>query len=271
MLNDSERRLLAPIFDQVLNTTNSYNEIFQGFEIYITGSSLNLLNRDHNDVDIMVVIPIDMISSAKRKILSNLWQNFKDNEIGAIQQLVESSKIKLLGLNELIDSIIDSLEYIKVITTQDSEALLQRLGSTNEVTRINMDPDGELTAIRMRIEGAFESEKNNPILDSDGTAGYQLGTLVEEFLKSVANDLSAKYRTQDGQPYYRVQWHKSFTEGYGKIAGENNCHIYPSAHCVPVHLFLTTGVDNKKAMEKKESFTLEYYSDDERMKSIRLL
>jgi hypothetical protein len=40
--------------------------------------------------------------------------------------------------------------------------------------------------------------------------------------------------------------------------------------CTPVHVFLTTGVDPKKAMEKKESFMLEYYSEQERMQPIRL-
>ena len=77
--------------------------------------------------------------------------------------------------------------------------------------------------------------------------------------------------SQNDRSLYNIQWHKSFSEGYGRTAGENNFHIYPLGQCAPVHVFLTMCVDNKKAMEKKESFMLEYYSADERMKPIRLL
>jgi len=71
-------------------------------------------------------------------------------------------------------------------------------------------------------------------------------------------------------PRYAVHWHKSFSEGYDKTAGDNNCHVL-TAGATPVHLFLTTELDPKKAREKKESFMLEYYTEKERLEPVRLL
>ena len=47
-------------------------------------------------------------------------------------------------------------------------------------------------------------------------------------------------------------------------------YIYSKFDCPPSHIFVTTGVDLKKAMEKKESFMLAYYTEQERMKPIKI-
>jgi hypothetical protein len=174
----------------------------------------------------------------------------------------------MLGVDELLQSIIDSLTYYKEIQIQDKDALLVRLNSTTEVNRILMDPQNELNGIRVRVQGMIEEEKGVQPLDHDSAQGYQFGHIVEEILKQIESKL--RPLTKDGQPYYLIQWSKSFSEGYGKIAGENHCYFFPHTHCPPVHLFVTTGVDEKKSMEKKESFMLAYYSDTERMKPVKL-
>lgn len=176
--------------------------------------------------------------------------------------------IKLLGIMDLLKFIIDSLTYCREIQTQNRDALLLRLNSTNEVNRTLMDPQNELNAINVRVQGNIEEEKHILPLDYDSAQGYQFGHIVEEFLKHVESKLNPL--TKDGQSYYRIQWSKSFSEGYGKIAGENHCHFFPHTQYPPVHLFITTAVDEKKAMEKKDTFMLAYYSAEERMMPIKL-
>jgi hypothetical protein len=267
LLTDIEKRNLTPIFNQVLITTAQYNNYFQGYEVYITGSSLNIVERNYNDIDVMVVIPEVTISKFKQDLLSGLMGSFKSKNIDQINKWTSDPRIQLLNMNELINSMSDSLEYSSAIKEQDKEYLLNRFGSMNEVQRLMMDPESELSAIQMRLESMVEEEKNkNPVEPDD--QGYQFGSLVECFLRDVTSSLESQ--TQDGKPKFQVQLYKSFSEGYGRTAGENNCHIFPMAQCVPVHLFLTTDVDYKKAMEKKESFMLEYYSEHERMKPIKI-
>lgn len=268
MLSDIERRALVPIFEQVLSTVDFYNNLFPGFEVYLTGSSLNLIQRSYNDIDLMVVVPELELKRIKLKLLSDVKEMFKARDLESIQNQINDPKTNLFGMREVINSLIDTLHYLSDIATRNEEALMRRLDSSSEMARLLVDPEREIEAIRVRVEGLLESEKANVPLESDGTHGYQFGILVEAFLKSVASNLTRP--GPDGQTRFYLKWYKSFTEGYGKVAGENNCHIYPRIQCTPVHLFLTSGVDNKKAMEKKESFMLEYYSAQERMLPIKL-
>ena len=269
MLSDAERQLLGPIFNQVLTTTEQYNSLIDGFQLYITGSSLNNFERSYNDIDLMVVLPSERINKIKSEILTGLRNNFQNKNMVALHERLKDPKLKLFGLTELTDSVINSLIYSIEITSQDTEALLRRLGSSSELNRIVMDPERELSAIKMRLDGELAAEKNNPTVEPDGTVGYQFGPMVEAFLNDVINGLD-HFTSSQGMPGFNIQWNKSFPEGYGKVAGENNCHISSNVQCTPVHLFLTTGLDLKKAMEKKESFMLEYYSDQERMRPIKL-
>ena len=269
MLNNYERQTIVPIFDQVLTTILQYNTLIQGFELYITGSSLNLVERSYKDIDLMVVIPLSELKNSKLTILTTLWEGFRDNNQKLIQELQNDKRVKMFGLSELYMSLSDSMKYAQEITNSDQEALINRLGSTNEVTRLLMDPERELTAIKVRLEGMLEAEKQVAPIEGDGSQGYQFGSLVEVFLKGVTSGLCKP--AQDGQPMFQIEWCKSFSEGYGRIAGENNCYIYSRFQSAPVHLFLTTGVDHKKAMEKKESFMLEYYSEGERLRPIKLI
>jgi len=268
MLNDIERRVLVPIFDQILSTVDFYNNQFPGFEVYITGSSLNLIQHSYNDIDLMVVVPEVELKKIKLKMLSDIKEMFKSRDLESIQNLFNDPKTNLFGMGEVLNSVLDSLHYLSDIATRNEEALMRRLESSSEMTRLLVDPEREITTIQFRLEGLLESEKANVPLESDGTHGFQFGILVEAFLKSVASNLTRP--GPDGQAQFYLKWYKSFTEGYGKVAGENNCHIYPRIQCTPVHLFLTNGVDNKKAMEKKDSFMLEYYSAHERMLPIKL-
>lgn len=270
LLNDIEKTSLIQIFDKVIDAIKSYNEIFFGFELYITGSSLNLITREYNDIDLMIIMPVEEVKKTKSRMLENLYKSFLNKNLESIQKLKLDPRIKLLGLIETVNSILDHYRYFQEVSTSNNDVLLQRLGSTSELTRILRDPESELAAIKVRVEGILEAEKNILINDSDGVFGYQFGPFVEELLK----DLSAKLSQllgSDGQPLVHFEWHKSFSEGYGKVAGENNVHVYPKTSVPPVHIFITTAIDFKKAMEKKESFMLEYYSDSERMKPIKLV
>jgi hypothetical protein len=183
-------------------------------------------------------------------------------------QIENNKKTQILSLKELLGQLKDFMNLYIAIQNRSQEYLQQHYGSSNEVHRILIDPEPEIEAIKMRVEGLIEEEKNRPTIESDGTAGYQFGPLVERFLKEVVSGLTSTDQNQ--QLKFNIQWQKSFSEGYGKIAGENNCYIYPNIQSVPVHLFLTTGVDQKKAMEKKESFMIEYYTAEERMEPIRI-
>jgi len=216
----------------------------------------------------MVVIPNKEIKKIRAEILTSIWEMFKNRERNRLQELQNDPRVKNLDLSELLSLAIDSLVFSSEIDNQNKDALLSRLGSMNEITRLIMDPERELSAIKVRFEGMLDAEKNKSPIGADGTHGYEYGYLVEEFLKNIAVGLGAA--ALDDQPRFFFQWSKSFSEGYGKTAGENNCHIYPRTQCTPVHLFLTTGVDQKKAIEKKDSFMLEYYSEHERMPPIKL-
>ncbi|MCK5561276.1 MAG: hypothetical protein KAJ51_11800 [Thermoplasmata archaeon] len=268
LLSVIEQQTLTPIINQILATTERFNKIFQGYQVYITGSSLNFLERTYNDIDLMVVIPQDNLVTGKKGLLAILRESFRAKNISSLREAIITLKVRLFGLQELLDSTIDSIDYSIEISNSNQEALLRRLGSANEVTRLLMDPTDELTAIKLRTEGLIDAEKQVLPVELDGTQGYQFGPLVEVFLEHVMADLIKP--ASDGQPLYQVNFQKSFPEGYGKIAGENNCYIYPKVQCPPVHLFLTTGVDQKKAMEKKDSFMLEYYTELERMQPIRI-
>jgi hypothetical protein len=230
MLKYLEKNSVTIILDEVLKITEQYNNIIQGFEVYITGSTLNLMDRSYNDIDLMVVIPHDNLITIKRKLLTELWNLFRDNDINSLTQFENHIKTKLFDLGETLGQLKDFLNTKIAINNRSQEYLLHHYGSSNVVNRIL--------------------------------------PLVERFLFEVATDLTAADQNQLLK--FNVQWQKSFSEGYGKIAGENNCYIYPNVQSVPVHLFLTTGVDHKKAMEKKESFMIEYYTAEERMKPIKL-
>jgi hypothetical protein len=268
MLNETEKEVLKPILEQVIFTTKQYNQLFPGFEIYITGSSLNMTERTYNDIDIMVVIPEDEINNSKRKLLSDLWEKYKNKTFDELKNELKNPKVQMLGLNDSVNSLLDSLKYSQEIHESNKETLITRLGSESKVHRLLMDPELELEAIKVRTEGIIESEKPKLSLEADGSHGYMFGPIVEMFLKTVTDNISKII--SGAQPVYQIQWHKSFSEGYGKIAGENNCHIYSKLDCPPAHIFVTTGVDLKKAMEKKESFMLAYYTEQERMQPIKL-
>lgn len=267
-LQEAEKQSLHPIFEQVSKTAEVYNTFFNGFELYLTGSTLNLTDRNYNDIDLMVVIPSEKIEKLRLEILKILLNNFKAGDLDSILKWQNDPRMEMLDFNEILPNLVESIEYSTAIKNSNSNYLLQHLGSQNEVNKIIMDPEPAIEAIKMRVEGMIEEEKNKSISETDGTAGYLLGSMVEGFLKDIVAGL--ELATQNGSPLFQVKWHKSFSEGYGKIAGENNCYIYAKGQTKPVHLFLTTGLDNKKAMEKKESFMLEYYSDQERMKPIRI-
>jgi len=268
MLNETEKAVFKPILEQVTSTTKQYNQLFPGFEIYITGSSLNLSERTYNDIDIMVVIPEDELKKSKRNVLSNLWEEYKHNAFDELKNQLKNPMIQMMRLNDLVNSLLVSLKYSQEIHDSNKEALVARLGSESDVHRLLMDPDSELEAIKVRLEVILESEKPRLLLEADGSHGYMFGPIVEVFLKTVTDRISKL--TSGNQSIYQIQWHKSFSEGYGKVAGENNCHVFSKFDCPPAHIFVTTGVDLKKAMEKKESFMLEYYTDQERMKPIKL-
>ncbi len=268
MLNEYEKNALIPIIEQVLITVQEYDNFYKGFQVFITGSSLNLVNREYNDIDLMVVIPENELKRSKGDILSDIWEYFKNKDITRLRALMKEKRIELFNLNESVEQMIDNIDYIFALDTCDQQLLLKRLGSMNEVNRQLLDPAFEIQKIKMHAEGILEEERARPAVESDSTLGYQFGPLVEKFLRDAA--LRFTRTAKDGRPWCSINWHKSFSEGYGKTAGENNIHIYSRAQCVPVHLFLTTGVDNKKAMEKKESFMIEYYQDNERLPPIRI-
>jgi hypothetical protein len=269
MLNATEQRWLVPVINQVLTTADQYNKLINGFMVYVTGSSLNFVERVYNDIDLMVVIPNEGINNIRSGILADLRKNFQDKNLNGLQEQAEDPKFKIFGFTNLFESVMDSLKYSIEINNNDTEALLHRLGSTTELNRIILDPKSELLAINMRLDGELEAEKHKLTVEPDGTAGYQFGPLVEAFLKDLKSGLDHKVDPQ-GKPLFYFQLNKSFPEGYGKVAGENNCYISPAVPCAPLHVFLTTGVELKKAMEKKDSFMLEYYSEQERMQPIRL-
>jgi hypothetical protein len=268
MLTEPEQQAITSIINQTLISTEYFNNMFSGFEIYITGSSLNLVSRTHNDIDLMIVVPAEQIRKSKLELMTSIWNLFKNNDLETLAAQKNSPQIRILGLTDLLNSLIDFINYIRDISSKDSDALYQRLQSTSEINRLLMDPEAELAATRIRAEGLSEEEKNVLPLDSDGAVGYQFGKLVEEFLNHVVSNLTTPEHAEGTA--FSVKWSKSFSEGYGKIAGENNCYIFSTTHHLPVHIFLTTGVDHKKAMEKKESFMLEYYTEQERMQPIRI-
>jgi hypothetical protein len=271
MLKEIEKQNIKAIIAQIIKTTETFNNFFNRFEVYITGSTLNLNDRRYNDIDTMVVIPSDQIKKSKDEILKIFLDSFKNEDFNSISKWEHDKRIELLGLSQLIISIEKSMEFSKAIKDSNNDFLLRNLGSQTELNRILMDPEPALEGLKMRVEGNIEDEKNQTSTELDGTSGFQLGPLVENFLQDVTSNLNQV--DSMGKPRFQIQWHKSFSEGYGKTAGENNCYIYSDVNnqCAPVHLFLTTGVDEKKAMEKKESFMLEYYSEQERMRPIKLL
>jgi hypothetical protein len=172
-----------------------------------------------------------------------------------------------IGLTKIVSVVKDLLRYDQEIQRADEAAIFKRTGLQSEVARVLRDSSQERRSVYLQVEGTIVAESNARASDSDGTSGYQFGTLVEGFLKSVSSGLAS---TTTGQAF-QVEWRKSFSEGYDKTAGENNCYIYIPQRTSPVHLFLTTGVDAKKAMEKKESFMLEYYTPNERTAPVRIL
>jgi hypothetical protein len=268
MLQESERSAISRIINHILGKLDHYNNLIPGFEAYITGSSLNLQQRSYNDIDVMVVLPKENLEKLKLKILSDLKEFAKNQDLMSIQTLQKDPTPRFLGLEDLFDSILDSLLYSQEIASKNKDALVARLGSTGDVNRILLDPEGELSAIKVQIEGIIDAEK--PILPTeiDETAGFQFGPIVEKFLKDVVDSLIVT--DESGSEKYKIQWYKSFLEGYGKVAGENNCYIQPPSESAPVHLFLSIGVDQEKAMQKKESFMLEYYTDQERMQPVKI-
>jgi hypothetical protein len=270
MLSAVEKRGLSPILDQVFSTTDYYNGLFPGFSVWVTGSSLNLVDRYHNDVDIMVVVPGESIRKAKQMKLSQLWGLYKQMNDETIRAQVMDPIIIALGLGELMASIVDSLDYSEEIMSKDEAALGRRTNSPQEVNRILMDAQMEIQATRVKVDGMIDLEKNAHPTDDDQTHGYQYGPLVISFLKHVEKGLS-KLRKM-GQSQFTFDWQKSFSEGYEAGAGNNNAYIYSQERqAAPVHLFLTTKVDSQKAMEKKESFMLEYYTPQERLQPVRLI
>ncbi len=270
MLKEIEKQKLKHVIAQIIKTAENFNNYFKGFEVYVTGSTLNLRDRKYNDIDIMVILPAEQIKKSKFGIIKILLDSFRNNDFELITKWESNRRTELLGLSELIISIKSSLEFSIAIKNADNNFLLSNLDSQTEVNRVLMDPEAALEALKMRVEGSIEDEKIKTSTEADGTSGFQFGPLVEGFLKSVSKSLDQL--DSQGRPKFQIQWHKSFSEGYGRTAGENNCYIYPEIpkQCAPIHLFLTTGVDEKKAMEKKESFMLEYFSEHERMRPIRL-
>ena len=94
MLNETEKQSLVPIFDQILITTEYYNGLFPGFEVYITGSSLNLVERAYNDIDLMVVIPEEELKTAKKEKITHLWELFKNKDHKGLSEQLKDTKIK---------------------------------------------------------------------------------------------------------------------------------------------------------------------------------
>ena len=270
MLTDVEKRALPSVFDTVFATTDYYNRLFPGFTVWLTGSSLNLAERYYNDIDLMVVIPAEDIRKAKSEMLGRFWGLYKEQNITALMELAKDPRTRVLGLSELLATVTDSLRYSLEIRNQNRPALEKRANSPNEVNRVLMDAAQELEATKVKVDGQINMEKNVAPADADGTQGYQFGPLVVSFLSNV--DAASKKLVHDGNSIFTVDWRKSFSEGYEAGAGDNNCYIYnPNADAAPVHLFLTTKVDPQKAMEKKESFMLEYLTPQERMQPIRLI
>jgi hypothetical protein len=269
MLKETDKRSIVPILNQILATTETYNNIFNEFNVYITGSSLNIIDRNYQDIDIMVTLPEQKLIDSKQDLLKDIFILFKNGDITALKELKNDPKVTLLDIINTLNQTLDFLNYQLAIKNQNREFLSTRFSSENEIHRILMDPEPELQGIKMRVEGILDEEKTRPTQELDGSAGYQYGPLVECFLKDITSILTRPDHA--GNIYYVVQWSKSFSEGYGKLAGENNCHIYSKTASTPIHLFMTTGVDYKKAMEKKDSFMIEYYSEKERLQPILLL
>jgi hypothetical protein len=279
LLSDIEKSAHPQMIDQVFASVQYYNTLFPGFTVWITGSSLNIVDKSHNDVDLMVVVPGDVIKKVKQDSLTQMWSWYKEGNIDSIRGLASDPRTKMLGLEELLGIVTESLEFTLEIRAQNRPALETRIGSPTEVNRILMDAQQELEAARVKVDGLIDQEKYTLPTDADRTQGYQFGPLVIEFLKHVEAGLGGNYQ---------VEWQKSFSEGYDAGAGANNCYIWalPNAHtdsigndagkvyagqeCPPIHLFLTTEVNQQKAMEKKESFMLEYYTPQERMQPIKL-
>lgn len=268
LLHPNDRGSIAPVIDTVFGVCQSYSQHFGPFAIYITGSSLNLLEPGYNDIDLMVVIPAQGISKAKQGMLDSLWRDIRANERPQVQTLMSDPRSQVLGLCPLLDRSLQVLSYCRDVASGNRDALLVQTNSPQEVERIMREPSQEIKGAKLVLEGAIEAERPAKPVDLDGTQGYLFGPVVESFLKDATNEL-AKLATPQG-PRYSVQWHKSFSEGYDKTAGENNCHIL-SQNITPVHLFLTYELDPKKAKEKKESFLLEYYTESERMQPVKIL
>jgi len=271
LLPDLEKRMLSPVLNQVLATTQYYNGIFPGFTVWITGSSLNLVERSHNDIDVMVVVPVEVIRKAKQETLSSMWRLYKEQDISTLMELGKDPRTTALGITEVLGMATDSLRYSMEIRGKNTEALSKRVTSPQEVNRILLDAPQELEAARVKVDGMIEMEKNEAPTEADGTQGYQFGPLVLAFLRHVETGV-ARVKNQEGQPVLTVDWRKSFSEGYEAGAGDNNCYLYNSnVQAAPVHLFLVTEVNSQKAMEKKESFMLEYYTPQERLAPVRLV
>lgn len=110
--------------------------------------------------------------------INHLWELFKNKDLKGLSEQLKETKIKILGLKELLDSLIDSLIFVSEITNKNETALQRRLGSTSEVTRLLPEPESELTALKVRVEGMLEAEKNNTPFDADGTSGFEYGSFV---------------------------------------------------------------------------------------------
>lgn len=268
LLSPNDRASIGPVIDTVFGVCQRYSQHFDPFAVYITGSSLNLLEPGYNDIDLMMVIPAQGISKAKQGFLDALWRAIRANERAQVVALMSDPRATVLGLMPLLDRALQVLSYCRDVASGNRDALLVQTNSPQEVERIMREPTQEIKGTKLGLEGAIEAERPARPVDRDGTQGYLFGPVVESFLKDATNEL-AHFVTPQG-PRYSIQWHKSFSEGYDKTAGENNCHIL-SQNTAPVHLFLTYELDHKKAKEKKESFMLEYYTESERMQPVKIL
>ncbi len=268
-LSDLEKQKLTPIIDKVLAATIKYNTIFPGHGVWVVGSSLNIQDREYNDIDVMVTIPEEALLNFKKDTLKTTWDLFLDGSISGLTKLGQDPKVKLIGLDGLIAQSIESVEFLVEVNNKDREALEARTGSFNAASNILLDPSLEMKAIKERLQGQLTTERNVTPVDDDGSQGYKFGSYVDAFMMDLGTSLNIQDKT--GKHMFFINWYKSFSEGYGRTAGNNNCHIYPNVQCKPVHVFLTTAMDLKKANEKKDSFMLELYTEAERMKPVQLL
>ena len=134
-LKNSEKHTCPQIIDQVIRVAEKYNSFFNGFGIFITGSSLNLINRQYNDIDLMVVIPETVIKTYKNDSLKVIWENFKVRDIDANNNLLQDIKVQLIDLLELVKQTNQFLYYYLAIQNSDREYLQQQLSSINEVNK----------------------------------------------------------------------------------------------------------------------------------------